>query len=83
MVGLGVPIWWVTRAQVWAALPAVVIPTYASFHIASTVVDRYLDSGWGDGLESLSYVINIGHAFVFAVAAAVGAFSWRSRRRAP
>lgn len=72
-----------TRALVWAAVTAVAIATHASFRIASTVVHRYLDSGWGDGLESLAYVISIGHALVFAVAAAVGTFSWRGRRRAP
>ena len=36
---------------VWLAVPAVVIPTYATFHIANTVIDRYQESGWGDGLE--------------------------------
>ncbi len=82
MVGLGVPVWWVTRTLPWLAIPAVVIPTYATFHVASTVIDRYLDSGWGDGLEVLSYVVSLGHALVFLVAAAIGIFSWRRRRRA-
>lgn len=79
MGGLIVPIWWVTRCQVWAAIPAVAVPTYASFYIASTTIDRYVESGWGDGLESLAYVGSIGHGLLFSIAAAIGFFSWRRR----
>ncbi len=78
---LAVPIWWVARCLPWAAIPAFVVPTYASFHIASTVVHRYQVSGWGDGLEVFAYVGGIAHGIVFACAAAIGIFSWRRRRR--
>jgi hypothetical protein len=76
-----VPIAWVWMHSRLAGLLAVVIPTYATFYIASTTIQRYQDSGWGDGLEVLSYVGSIMHLMLFLVAATVGYFVWRRRRR--
>lgn len=80
MVALCAPIWWLTRTVAWVAALAVVVPTYATFHVANTVVDRYAQSGWGDGLEALSYVISLVHAAVFLSVAASGILWWRHRR---
>lgn len=83
MVGLSIPIWWLTRTTgTWVGVLAVLVPTYATFHIASTVVDRYAQLGWSDGLEYFAYVISVGHTLVYAVAAAIGTLHWR-RGRAP
>jgi len=79
MIGLVVPIWWVTRMMVWASIPAFAMPTYATFYVADTTVNRYVESGWGDGLESLAYVGSVIHGLLFAVAAAIGVLSWRRR----
>lgn len=81
MFALALPIWWVTRSVVWAAIPAIAVPTFASFHVADTTVNRYVQSGWGDGLESLAYVGTIVHGFLFVLAAVIGIFSWRRRQR--
>ncbi len=81
MAVLAIPIWWVTRLSLWAALPALALPTYATFHIASTTIQRYHDTGWDDGLEIFSYVGSILHLAVFLIAAGVGAYSWRRRHR--
>lgn len=81
MFALALPIWWVTRSVPWAAIPATAIATYASFHIADTTVNRYVDSGWGDGLESLAYVGTAVHGLVFGLAALIGVVSWRHRQR--
>lgn len=78
---VAVPIWWVTRSALWAGFVAVAVPTYATFYIASTTIDRYLDSGWGDGLEVLAYVGSVMHLCLFLVAATIGVWSWRRRRR--
>lgn len=83
MVVIAIPIWWVTRSSLWAALPALAIPVYATFHIASTTVQRYHDTGWGDGLEVFSYVGSFFHLAIFLTAAAVGVYSWRRRHRQP
>lgn len=77
-----VAIWWVTRYSLPAALLAVAVPTYATFHIATTIVQRYDDTGSGDGLEVLSYVVSIVHLLLFAAAAGVGVLAWRRRQRA-
>jgi hypothetical protein len=78
---VAIPIAWVTRLSLWAALIALAIPTYATFYIATTTIHRYESSGWGDGLEVFSYIGSLLHLVIFLVAAAVGLFLWRSRRR--
>ena len=81
MVVLCAPIWWLSRARWWMALLAAVVPTYATFHVAHTVVDRYARTGWGDGLEVFSYVISAVHAACFVAAAAIGILWYRMQRR--
>ena len=79
MLMLCVPIWWLTRTVEWVAALAAVVPTYATFHVANTVVDRYARSGSSDGLEVFSYAISFGHAVFFVSVAASGIL----RRRHP
>jgi hypothetical protein len=78
---VALPIAWVTRLSLPAALIALAIPTYATFYIAATTIHRYQQSGWADGLEVLSYIGSLLHLVVYLVAAAVGLFLWRRRRR--
>jgi hypothetical protein len=78
---LAIPIGWTGRYSLWAALAALAIPTYATFYIATTTIHRYQDSGWGDGLEVLSYIGSSLHLLLYLLAAAVGAVLWRRRRR--
>lgn len=76
-----IPIVWVAMFSRLAALVAVAVPTYATFHIASTTIHRYQVTGWGDGLEGLSYIASLIHLLMFMFAAAIGYFFWRRRRR--
>jgi nicotinamide riboside transporter PnuC len=78
---VAIPIAWVTRLSLWAALIALAVPTYATFYIAATTIHRYQNSQWADGLEVLSYIGSLLHLVIFLVAAAVGVFLWRRRRR--
>jgi hypothetical protein len=80
---VAIPIAWVTRLSLWGALIAVAIPTYATFYIATTTIQRYEDSGWGDGLEIFSYLGSLMHVAIYLIAAAAGLFLWRRRRRRP
>jgi len=78
---LAVPVYLATRASYWFAPAAVLIATVAQLYIADTVVERYLESGWGDGLESLSYAWAIAMGVFFALAAVGGVVVTHVRRR--
>lgn len=80
---IALPILWVAGRQPVLGLLAAAIASYASFHIVSVGIDRYLESGWGDGLESLGYIGSAAHAIVFALAAGLGYVWWRHRRSKP
>lgn len=76
---LAIPICWVSRLSRWAGLVALAVPTYATFHIAGVTVHRYQVTGWGDGLEGLSYIGSTMQLLLFLVADVIGLFLWRRR----
>lgn len=78
---LAVPICWLAWKSWWAGLVALAIPTYASFHIATVTIHRYLVTGWGDGLEVLSYIGTGMHLVIFSVAEGLGVLVAARRRR--
>lgn len=79
---LAVPIGWLAWKSWWVGLVALAIPTYASFHIAAVTIHRYQVTGWGDGLEVLSYIGTGMHLIIFAVAEGLGIYvAARGRRR--
>jgi hypothetical protein len=77
---LAVPIFlisWVSgRLGVLAALTA----GFCQFVIAEVTVQRYVDSGWSDGLEGLAYLYAFFVAAGFLVVALVAWFFGRRRR---
>jgi cobalamin synthase len=80
LFALALPVGAVARWVPWAGIVAVAVPTYASFYIANTTANRYVESAWGDGLESLGYVGSFVHGLIFAYAAVIGTRLWRRRR---
>jgi hypothetical protein len=78
---MAVPIWVAARTHWWAGLLALAVPTYATFYIANTTINRYTDSGWGDGLEIFSYVGSVVHLIAFLVAYGYGSLVNRRRRQ--
>ncbi len=76
-LGLVVPVFccaWLWPRAGGAAVLAAVVPQVATAH---RVVSRYQESGWGDGLEVLSYLLPIIVGVACAIAALAG---WGLRR---
>lgn len=69
---LVVPIVLAARGSKLAGLAAALAGAAAVFFIADTVVNRYVESGWGDGLESLGYVYAMVQSVVFFLAVPLG-----------
>jgi len=79
---LGYPVYRAARASYWLAPAAVLVATVVQLYVADTVVGRYAESGWGDGLESLSYFWAVLMGLFFTSAAvAGGVVSVLKRRR--
>jgi len=74
---LGVAAWFSARVALVGIL-GMVVPQWLA---QNEVVERYDQSGWGDGLEVLGYVIPIGVLVLGAVTVLVGWLVGRSRRR--
>lgn len=86
---LVIPIFFGAWAGVWTAPFAVVVSTAAVYHIADTNVERYVASGWADGLETgfgVLFVVVEAVLFLGAAVAGVGVRflrAWLRRRRQP
>ncbi|MFI7577450.1 hypothetical protein [Micromonospora sp. NPDC049497] len=78
---LFVPVYLASRRYPKLAVVAVIAAVGPQFALPAVVVDRYVEGGWGDGLEGFGYVLPILMTPVFAVAAAAGAaIGWRKQR---
>ena len=79
---LVVPIFLTARVSGWFGSAAALVAGFLQFVIADVTVERFVDSGWSDGLEGLAYVYALFVAMIFAAAALVGWFTTRRKRRA-
>jgi hypothetical protein len=78
---LAVPIFLVSRWSGWLGAATVLVAGGLQMVIAEVTVDRYVSSGWSDGLEAFAYVYGLAEALLFAVAAVVGWVLGRRARR--
>jgi hypothetical protein len=78
---LVIPIWVAARPYSWAGLLALAVPTCATFYIANETTNRYINSGWGDGLRIFNYVGSTVHLVAFLAACGYGSLAYRRRRR--
>jgi hypothetical protein len=69
---LVVPVYMVSRRHPRAAVVCVIVALAPQFALPTIVIDRYADTGWGDGLEGSGYVAPVLMTLLFAVAAAFG-----------
>ncbi|MEU4333926.1 hypothetical protein AB0F59_04795 [Micromonospora lupini] len=78
---LFLPIYLVSYRYPKHAAISVVAALVPQFVLPTVVVHRYVDGGWGDGLESLGYVAPILMTPMFAATAAFAAWHGRRNRR--
>ncbi len=68
----------------WSAgrlvVPAVLAGAVPQWFVAAEVVDRYRESGWGDGLEVFAYLTPVWVGMLCTVAATLGWLLGRNRR---
>lgn len=70
---LVVPVYLAARASFFVAPAVVLAASWPQFHVARAVIERYHESGWGTGLESLNEVQAGFMAAAFVLAALLGA----------
>jgi len=78
---LFVPIFLLSRRHPKQAAISVIAAIVPQFALPTIVVYRYIDGGWGSGLEFLAYLMPILMLPLFAAAAAAGAWLGRRKQR--
>jgi hypothetical protein len=78
---LVVPIFLIGFRSVWSGLAAAAACGLAQFVLAGVTVERYVASGWSDGLEGLAYLAALLVSGLFVGAALLGFGLGRRRRR--
>jgi len=61
-------------------VPAVLAAAVPQWFVAGEVVERYQESGWGDGLEVFAYLTPVWVGLLCALAASLGWLVGRNRR---
>jgi hypothetical protein len=79
---LAIPIFVIGFRSVWFGLAAALACGVTQLVIAEVTVERYVDSGWSDGLEGLAYIYALFVAGLFVGAALIGWGVGHWRRRA-
>lgn len=74
---LVIPVFFLSRSKRSAGwlLLCGLCPAVPQFIVAAVVVRRYAVSGWGDGLEYLTYVQSVAMTLAFLIAAVAGYLS--------
>ena len=79
---LVVPVFLAVRANPWVMPAALLAASWPQFSVASTTVERYVTSGWADGLESLAYVQPVLMTGAYLLAAGLAVVLARRQRAA-
>jgi hypothetical protein len=80
---LALPVFLIARESPLLAAAGVLIASVPQCVSAHIIVGRFVEAGWGDGLEGLAYVWAAMMTLVFVVAAVLGVFVTRRARSHP